>query len=144
MPSCMSPFLYVDQAKIMTKKDHHVYKSNMMNKNERDRSGFECQFLFRYLACGKDIGNPHSRTLHWIEQDLAIHMEQVMHLGPRHQNSCDIRYLEEKIEEQTRSIIGRYQEAINNYLVAHECYYKACVLNKIKKPKKGHQNEQEP
>ena len=128
----------------MMKQDHHAYKISVTKKNERDLSGFECQFLSRYLVCAEDIVTPHGRMLHWTEQELGIHMEQVMHMRPRHQNSSDIRYLKEKIKEQTQSIIGRYQEAINNYLVAHACYYKACVLNKIKKPKKGHQNEQEP
>ena len=87
----LSPFLSVDQAKIMMKLDHHAYKINVMNKNERDHSGFECQFLYQYLACDGDrffthldIGTPNDRTLHWIEQALATHMEQVIHTGPRY------------------------------------------------------------
>ena len=102
----LSPHLLVDQAKIMMTQDHQAYKTNLMKKHERDRSVFECQFLCQYLASHGDIGTPHGRALHWIEQDLTNHSERVMHMGPRHQNSRDIRHLQEKIEEQTRSIVG--------------------------------------
>ena len=85
--------------------------------------------------CHGDLGTPHGCALHWIEQDLANHSEQVMHMGPRHQNSRDIRHLQEKIEEQTRSIVGLYQEAIESYLTARVRYIKASVLNEIKQPK---------
>ena len=116
-----------------------------MKKHERDRSVFECQFLCRYLACQEDLGTPHGRALHWIEQDLASHSERVMHMGSRHQNSRDIKYLKEKIDEQTRSIIGQYKQAIESYLTARVRYIKARVLNEIKQPKKQKQiQEQKP
>ena len=75
-----SPFLSVCQSEIMMKRDHHAYKINVMNKNKRDCSGFECQFLCQYLVCGEDIGTPHGCTLHWIEQDLATYVDEVMHM----------------------------------------------------------------
>ena len=74
--------------------------------------------------------------IHWTEQELGIHMEQVMHMGPRHQNSRDIRYLKEKIERLTRIIVRQYQEATDNYPTARIQYCKASVLNKIKQPRK--------
>ena len=83
----VSPFLSVGQAEIMMMLNHHAYRINVMDKNERDRSGFECQFLFRYLACNRgrflahfDVGTPHGRMLHWIEQALATQIEQVIHM----------------------------------------------------------------
>ena len=118
----ISPFLSVGHAESMMKIDHHAYKISVVNKNERGCLGFVYQFLSWYLACGEDIGTPHGHTLHWNEQELGIHMEQVVHMGPRHHNSHGIRYLEETIENQTQSIIGQYQETIDNYLTVHECY----------------------
>ena len=97
----ISLFLPVGQAKSMMKLDHHAYKISVMNNNERDRLGFKCQFLSQYLTCGEDIGTHHGCTLHPIEQELRIHMEGVMIMGPRHQNSHNILYLERMIEEQT-------------------------------------------
>ena len=108
----------------MMKLDHHAYKTSLMNKNERDCSVFECQFLFQYLACDRDqflahvdIGTPHDRKLHYLEQQYVILMEEVMHIGLKYQhcpsNSDQQRYLDKKIAEQTRSIVGQYHDTIN-------------------------------
>ena len=74
----VSPFLSVRQDEIVTKLEHQAYKISVTKKNERDSLELECQFLFRYLTCGEDIRNPQGHTIHWIEQELGIHMEQVM------------------------------------------------------------------
>ena len=77
--------------------------------------------------------------LHWIKQITAIHVEEVMHMEVRSRYICDKRYLKEKIWSQTRTIIGGYHDAINNYLKARIRYLKAHVPNEIRQPRKQKQ-----
>ena len=101
----------------MMQLDHHAYKTSVMNKNGRDRLGFECQFLFQYLACNGDqflanleVGTPHGCKLHNLEQLCPMLVEGVIHIGLKYQyfpgNSDQQRFLDKKIAEQTRSIVG--------------------------------------
>ena len=92
----LAPFLYIGEAEIMMKLDHHVYKTSAMNKNERDCLGFECQFLFRYLATNEgrllahlDVGTPHGRYLHYKEQDYKILMEEHTALRTKYRHLAD-------------------------------------------------------
>ena len=123
----LSPFLSSSQAEVTMKQNHHVYKTSMMNKNERDRLWFECQFLFRYCATNEgqflahlDVGTPYGCKLHYMEQHCVTYAAEVMHIGLKYQhcpsNSDQQRYIDEKIAEQSRSIVGRYHDAIKEYL----------------------------
>ena len=136
----LSPFLSVGQAEIMMKLDHHAYKTSVMNENERDRSEFERQFLYRYLATNEgrpladiDFGTHHGKMLHWTEQEYAILMEEITAfrikypVGTPHSQAA-----EEAIIMQTRKVVGAYQKAIKIYLKARVRYFKARVLNEIK------------
>ena len=148
----LSPFLSIGQAEIMMKLDHHAHKTSVMNKNERDCSGFECQFLFQYLATNKgrllahlDVGTPHRIKLYWMEQVYSNHMEQVFHmrtlLRQRTKNQGqeptdgEVKFLEENENKQSRLIVGRYHDAIKEYLKARVRFFKTRVLNKIKQQK---------
>ena len=149
----LAPFLSIGQAETMMKLDHHAYKTSLMNKNERDRLGFECQFLFQYLTTNEgrllahlDVRTPHGIKLYWMEQVYASHMEQVFHMRTllrkrtknqsRESTDGEVKFLKEKKNKQTREIAGLYHEAIKNYLKARVHYFKVCVLNKIKQPRK--------
>ena len=92
----LAPFLSVGQAEIMMKLDHHAYKTSVMNKNERDSLGFECQFLLQYLATNEgrllvhlDIGTPHGRNFHSNEQYYAIFMEELTALRTKYQHLAE-------------------------------------------------------
>ena len=106
----LPPFFSIGQAEITMKQNHHPYKINMMNKNGRDRLGFECQFLNWYLTfdgewflAHLDVRTPHDRDLHFTEQILATQMEVVMHIGIKYQhcpiNNGQQRWIDEKIAE---------------------------------------------
>ena len=107
----LSPFLSSGQAEIMMKQDHHAYKTSVMKKNERDRSGFECQFLFRYLATNEgrflaqfEVGTPHGIELHFTEQALVELTEHVKYIGIKYQhrpkNNDEQRLFEEILAEK--------------------------------------------
>ena len=134
----LSPFLSVGQAEIMMKLDHHAYKTSVMNENERDRSEFERQFLYRYLATNEgrpladiDVGTRHGKMLHWREQEYGSLMEEwkklytslktkYPHSHPASQAAEEaistqtqkIQVTEEAISTQTRKIVKAYQKAI--------------------------------
>ena len=141
----LSPFLSVGQAEIMMKLDHHAYKINVMNKNGRDRLGFECQFLFWYIATNGgrflahfDVGTPHGRTLHYTEQLYTIHMEEATVLRTKYRHHADEKRQAVKgvISTRTRAIVGHYHKGIKIYLKARVRFSKTRVLNRIKQRRK--------
>ena len=139
----------------MMKQDHHAYKTSAMKKNERDCSGFECQFLFRYLATNEgrflaqfEVGTPHGINLHLKEQALAEVTEYATYIGIKNQHrpsNNDVRRLfKETLAEKQRVIIGKYHEAIEISFKARVRYFKARVLNRIKQQKPTKVQQPEP
>ena len=143
------------------KLDHHAYKTSVMNENERDRSEFERQFLYRYLATNEgqaladiNIGTHHGKMLHWTEQEYGCLMEEwkKLHtsLKTKYPNSPPASHAaeeanstltqknveaEEGISTQTQKVVKAYQTAIKIDLKARVRYFKARVLNEIKQRK---------
>ena len=120
----LSLFLSVSQAKILMKQNHHAYKTSVMNKNKRDCSGSECQFLNQYLAydgdqflAHLDVRTPHGHKLHYLEQVYAICMEKAVALKTRYRYQTNNQTLTKEEENPLKKLLHERKSYCYKYNV---------------------------